>query len=182
MNTSSVFKIAAIAAGLVGCFVLMPTKPADTTSPLAAAISAIRLQEDLVSLEQTRTEAIVNTRTSFLMTAETTTILTSKVSWRTSLHDIRTELRGSTLYVHLPPTVPSEPIVDIDGVKSYDNGSLMFIDEDVRAEMVRESVARAKRNAATDRSAMPTARQNAVNTVERMLSMVGSDKYTIKVD
>ncbi len=86
------------------------------------------------------------------------------------------------MYVRLPPTVPMDPIVDAESVKTYSNGSLLFTDETVQEQMVKESIAKAKKNAIEDKSALPLARQNAIDIVQMMFSSVKKDDYIIKVE
>lgn len=86
------------------------------------------------------------------------------------------------MYVRLPPTVPMEPIVDAESVKTYNNGSLLFTDETVLEQMVKETIAKAKKNAIEDKSALPLARRNAIDIVQKMFSLVEEDDYIIKVE
>jgi hypothetical protein len=183
MFTSRVFNLALLSVLIgIGILLAFPNKRSDNANALGAAIAAVKLQDDLISLEQTRTEAITNNRSSFLLSAETTTILTTRIMWRTPLREIQTQIKGNVVYVRLPPTVPMDPIVDAESVKTYSNGSLLFTDETVQEQMVKESIAKAKKNAIEDKSALPLARQNAIDIVQMMFSSVKKDDYIIKVE
>jgi len=183
MFTSRAFNLAYLFVLIgIGVLLVFPIKRLDNTNSLGNAIAAVKLQDDLISLEQTRTEAITNNRSSFLLSAETTTILTTRIMWKTPLREIQTQIRGNVVYVRLPPTVPMEPIVDAESVKTYNNGSLLFTDETVLEQMVKETIAKAKKNAIEDKSALPLARRNAIDIVQKMFSLVEEDDYIIKVE